>query len=158
MKSKHRRLLFWGCLSVAMLAIAAPLHALQQELPHFNTLSVPQRQPVAVPSITTPSGQPDTLLEVPSLKLRSQPGFEQVTVTVTDSAGKYVTNLKEDDFRIFEDGQQRPVGYFRIDRTAPISIGIVVDCSNSMYTKFDQARRAITSMIDDLDPRDDIFL
>ncbi len=138
--------------------MASSLWALQQDAPSVNTLSIPQRQPAALPSITTPGGQPETSLEVPSLKLRSQPGFEQVTVTVTDSRGSYVTDLKEDDFRIFEDGQQRPVGYFRIDRRAPVSIGIIVDCSSSMETKFEQARRAITSLVDDLDPRDDIFL
>ena len=138
--------------------MASSLFALQKDAPSVNTLSIPQRQPNALPSITTPSRQPETSLEVPSLKLRNQPGFEQVTVTVTDSSGRYVTNLKEDDFRIFEDGHQRPVGYFRIDRSAPVSIGIIVDCSTSMVTKFAQARRAITSLVDDLDPRDDIFL
>ena len=84
------------------------------------------------------------MLEVPSLKLRTQPGYQQVTVTVTDTSNKYVTDLKEDDFRVFEDGQQRPIGFFRIDRTAPVSVGILVDCSTSMVTKFAQARRAIT--------------
>lgn len=158
MTRRHRRLLFLGWVWIAALALAAPLHALQQELPQFNTLSVPQREPVALPSITAPSGQPETLLEVPSLKLRNQPGFEQVTVTVTDSSGRYITDLKEDDFRIFEDGQQRPVGYFRIDRSAPVSIGIVVDCSSSMVTKLRQAREAIKTLVEDLDPRDDIFL
>lgn len=138
--------------------LASQLLATQNDAPSVNILSIPQRQPLALPSIIAPSGQPETALEVPSLKLRTQPGFEQVTVTVTDSSGKYITDLKEDDFRIFEDGQQRPVGYFRIDRTAPVSIGIVVDCSNSMYTKLAQARAAIKRMVDDLDPRDDIFL
>ncbi|HLX38783.1 MAG TPA: VWA domain-containing protein [Candidatus Binataceae bacterium] len=146
-------------LTIAIVTMASTsLLALQQQIPPTNTLSIPQRQPVALPSITAPSGQPETLLEVPSLKLRTQPGFEQVTVTVTDSDGRYVTNLKEDDFRIFEDGHQRPVGYFRIDRTAPVSIGILIDCSSSMQTKMSQARKAIKAMIDDLDPRDDVFL
>ncbi|HLI80539.1 MAG TPA: VWA domain-containing protein [Candidatus Binataceae bacterium] len=157
---KHRRPLFIACVSIAVMAtaMASSLFATQQDAPSVNILSIPQRQPVALPSIAAPSGQPETSLEVPSLKLRTQPGFEQVTVTVTDSSGKYVTNLKEDDFRILEDGHQRPVGYFRIDRSAPVSIGIIVDCSTSMMTKFAQARRAITSMVDNLDPRDDIFL
>jgi len=156
---KHRGSLLIGCISIAAIAaLSSLLLAGQQGAPEINTLSIPQRQPAALPSITTPGGQPETSLEVPSLKLRNQPGFEQVTVTVTDSSGRYVTNLKEDDFRIFEDGHQRPVGYFRIDRSAPVSIGILVDCSSSMLTKMWQARTAITSMVNDLDPRDDIFL
>jgi Ca-activated chloride channel homolog len=131
----------------------------QQGLPSGNTLSIPaQQHPNAVPSIKAPPPQPDSALEVPSLKLRTQTGYEQVTVTVTDSSGKYVTNLTEDDFRILEDGQQRPIRFFRIDRGAPVSIGLVVDCSGSMDSKMWQARTAITRMVNDLDSRDDIFL
>jgi Ca-activated chloride channel family protein len=131
----------------------------QQGLPQQNTLSIPARQlPNAAPSVTAPLPQPNTSLEVPSLKLRGQPGFEQVTVTVTDSAGKYVTNLTQDDFRILEDGQQRPIGFFRGDRSAPVSVGIVVDSSGSMDSKMWQARTAITRLVGEVDPRDDIFL
>ena len=101
-----------------------------QGVPPQNTLSIPvQQQPNALPSVKAPAPQPETSLEVPSLKLRSQPGYEQVTVTVTDSSGRYVPGLKEDDFRVIEDGQQRPIGFFRVDRNAPVSIGIIVDCS-----------------------------
>jgi len=131
----------------------------QQSAPSQDTLSIPaQQRPNAIPSIAAPFAQPQTSLEVPSLRLRRQLGYQQVTVTVTDSSNHYVTNLKEDDFRVVEDGQQRPIGFFRVDRSAPVSLGIIVDCSTSMVTKFAQARTAITSMIDDLDPRDDIFL
>ncbi len=83
---------------------------------------------------------------------------QQVTITVTDPSGKYVTDLKEGDFRVFENGEQRPIGFFRVDRSAPVSVGIIVDCSMSMTTKLTQARRAITRMVADLDPRDEIFL
>jgi Ca-activated chloride channel homolog len=150
------------CVTLAlMMSIAAQgisVLAGQQGAPSENTLSLPGQKHPGTPSLRPPLPQPDASLEVPSLKLRSQPGYEQVTVTVTDTSNKYITDLKEEDFRIFEDGQQRPIGFFRIDRTAPVSVGIVVDCSSSMETKFAQARRAITRMVDDLDPRDDIFL
>jgi len=163
MMRKHRRYLFIGCASMALLTSVAMIGqvvgAEQTAAPDQNTLSIPaQQRPSAVPSLQAPLAQPDASLEVPSITLRRQPGYEQVTVTVTDSSGKYVTNLKEDEFRVFEDGQQRTLDFFRIDRTAPVSVGILVDCSTSMVTKFAQARRAITRMVDDLDPRDDIFL
>ncbi len=146
--------------AIATTAFAQQQHGIpHQAVPPNNTLSIPaQQHPEAVPSIAAPLGQPLASLEVPSLKLRSQPGFEQVTVTVTDSSGKYVTDLKEDYFRVLEDGQQRPIGFFRIDRSVPVSVGIVVDCSGSMTDKLWQARQAITRMVEDLDMRDDIFL
>src|ERR1700683_1737304 len=135
------------------------VRAQQQEPPPLNTVSIPRvQQPNAVPSINTSVNQAGGALEIPSLKLRSQPGYVQVTVTVTDSSGNYFTDLKQDDFRVIDGGQQRPIEWFRVDRSAPVSIGVILDCSRSMEAKFPQARRAIGSMIDYLDPRDEIFL
>ena len=165
MTRNYRPSLPVACASLALLVgiCAIDSSALaQQGVPPANTLSIPTWQhPDAVPSqptVRAPLPQPDTALEVPSLKLRSQPGYEQVTVTVTDSAGKYVTDLKADDFRVLEDGQQRPIGFFRVDRSAPVSVGIIVDCSGSMASKMWQARTAITRMVNELDSRDEIFL
>jgi Ca-activated chloride channel family protein len=154
----------------AVAAVAIPSLALaQQGAPADNALSKPAAHqnpmPSAVaspslapPPMNAPGAQPDDALEVPSLKLRGQPGYQQVTVTVTDTSGKYVTDLKQDDFRVFEDGQERPVEFFRIDRQTPVSIGIVVDSSKSMESKMWQARTAITQFVNDLNRADDIFL
>ncbi len=169
MTRTHRRSFRFAFATLALVASAAigSISFAQQQkglappsVAPNNTLSIPARQhPEAAPSVAAPLvGQPLASLEVPSLNLRSQPGFEQVTVTVTDSSGKYVTDLKEDDFRVLEDGQQRPIGFFRVDRSVPVSVGIVVDCSGSMSSKMWQARQAITRMVEDLDLRDDIFL
>ncbi len=131
----------------------------QQALPAQNARSIPAKQkPNPIPSVTPPVPPPEASLELPSLQLRGQPGYEQVTVTVTDPSGKYVTDLKQDDFRILEDGQQRPIGFFRVDRNAPVSVGIIVDCSSSMDSKMWQAQTAITRLVGELDARDDVFL
>jgi Ca-activated chloride channel family protein len=162
--ARHHRLLLVGFAILVLIVCvgAQPLRAFaqtQQLAPGPNSLSIPtQQRPEAVPALKVPLPQPETALEVPSLKLRGQPGYQQVTITVTDPSGKYVTDLKEGDFRVFENGEQRPIGFFRVDRSAPVSVGIIVDCSMSMTTKLTQARRAITRMVADLDPRDEIFL
>jgi Ca-activated chloride channel homolog len=96
-------------------------------------------------------------LELPSRALRSQSGYEQLTVTVTDQ-GRYVTGLQKGDFRIYVDGIQRPLEFLRRDINTPVSIGILVDTSGSMEPKIPQARAAIAEFIRDLNPNDDIFL
>jgi Ca-activated chloride channel family protein len=162
----QRSAFFIACIAIAAasaVGIASLAHAQQGAAPANNALSIPSgqnpgRAPLVGPPITVPNAQPDDALEVPSLKLRSQPGYQQVTVTVTDSSGKYVTDLKQDDFRVFEDGQERRVEFFRIDRRTPVSIGIVVDSSKSMESKMWQARTAITQFVNDLNRDDDIFL
>jgi Ca-activated chloride channel family protein len=97
-------------------------------------------------------------LELPARALRAQSGYEQLTVTVTDQGGRYVTGLQKGDFRLYVDGIQRPLEFLRRDANTPVSIGILVDTSGSMEPKIPQARAAIAQFIRDLNPNDDIFL
>lgn len=156
LKSLFGLWVFAACFITVMVAQA---HA-QQDAPSFSTLWLPERQQHigAATPLKSPAPQPEPSLEVPSLKLRNQPGYEEVTVTVTDSSNRYVTDLKADDFHVFENDQRRPVAYAHIDRRIPVSVGIIVDCSTSMASKLAVARAAITRMVNDLDPDDDIFL
>jgi hypothetical protein len=50
-------------------------------------------------------------LQTPSRALREHPGYQQVTLTVTDQNGRYVTGLQEGDFRVYVDGIGRPVKF-----------------------------------------------
>jgi Ca-activated chloride channel family protein len=102
--------------------------------------------------------QPGQELELPSRALRNQSGYEQVTVTVTDQNGRYVTGLQKGDFRIYVDGIQRPLEFLRQDLNTPVSIGILADTSGSMEPKLQQLRAAISQFIGDLNDQDDVFL
>ncbi len=104
------------------------------------------------------SPQPGQELELPSRQLRNQTGYEQVTVTVTDQNGRYVTGLQKGDFRIYVDGMQRPLEFLRQDLNTPVSIGILADTSGSMEPKLQQLRAAISQFIGDLNSQDDVFL
>jgi Ca-activated chloride channel family protein len=97
-------------------------------------------------------------LVIPTRQLREQPGYAQVTVTVTDHNGTYVTGLQKDNFKLFMDGQQRPIEFFRQDLNTPVSVGILVDTSGSMTPKIMQARAAIAQFIRNLNDKDDVFL
>jgi len=128
--------------------------------PAASTLELPplpSRQG-AIASLPVPGLQPGQELVIPTRELREQPGYEQVTVTVTDHSGAYVTNLQKDDFRLNVDGQQRPIEFFRQDLNTPVSIGIVVDTSGSMQPKIPQARIAIAEFLRNLNDHDDVFL
>ena len=100
-------------------------------------------------SLNIPPQVPQTgqSLEVPTRELRQQPGYEQVTVTVTEPSGTYVTGLQKSDFKLYMDGQQRPIEFFRQDLNTPVSIGILVDTSGSMEPKIPQARAAIAEFL-----------
>ena len=78
-----------------------------------------------------------------------------VTATVTDDDGRFVSGLRKEDFTVFEDDVRQDVTYFSNDRV-PVSLGILLDASGSMTRdKMSAARSAIDRFIYDLLGKDD---
>jgi Ca-activated chloride channel family protein len=60
-----------------------------------------------------------------------------VVFTVTDKHGRYIKDLKKDDFKILDD--QRPaeeVRSFRAESDLPLEAGLLIDASNSIRDRF----------------------
>lgn len=59
-----------------------------------------------------------------------------VDVTVTDSKGRLVRSLKKEDFKIFEDGAEREIASFNVEKIEgsprPVAIVFALDLSGSM--------------------------
>ena len=89
--------------------------------------------------------------------IRFRGGVEliNVTATVTDADGRFVSGLRKEDFAVFEDEEQQEVTHFSSERV-PVSLGILLDASGSMTRdKMSAARSAIDRFIHDLLSRDD---
>jgi VWFA-related protein len=82
-----------------------------------------------------------------------------VTATVTDVSGRFVSGLTKDDFKVYEDDVLQAVSHFGASRV-PVSLGIVLDASGSMDgEKIRAARSALEQFLDQLsDPQDEFFL
>jgi len=82
-----------------------------------------------------------------------------VTATVSDSNGRFVPNLHQEDFTVFEDEVQQAVTQFSAERV-PVSLGILLDTSGSMAgEKIEAARTALNRFVFDLlDDQDEVFL
>lgn len=82
-----------------------------------------------------------------------------VTATVADSNGRFVPNLRLEDFTVYEDDVQQAVTQFSAERV-PVSLGILLDTSGSMAgEKIDAARSALNRFVYDLlDDQDEVFL
>jgi VWFA-related protein len=59
-----------------------------------------------------------------------------VDVTVTDAGGTPVRNLRAEDFKLYEDGVERPISFFNVERRdgelRPVAVVFAVDVSGSM--------------------------
>jgi Ca-activated chloride channel homolog len=81
-----------------------------------------------------------------------------VPVTVTDQFGRNVSGLGRQNFEVYDEAEQRPIVAFSRE-DAPVSVGIVFDCSRSMRDKFQTSRAAASQLFEQLDPdQDEAFL
>ena len=80
-----------------------------------------------------------------------------VPVTVLDDTGRNVVGLVRDNFRVLDGSQPRPIVSFS-RQDAPISVGLVFDCSRSMTSKFAVSREAPSQLFAQLNPEDEAFL
>jgi Ca-activated chloride channel family protein len=78
-------------------------------------------------------------------------------VTVSDSENHPLTDLKPQNFQIFEDKVEQEIRYFSSEAT-PVSLGIVFDISHSMERKLDFAKDAAVRFLQTGTPDDEYFL
>jgi Ca-activated chloride channel family protein len=117
---------------------------------------------VAVAMVATVAGQQPAPGDPQSAeRFRFKSGVEliNVTATVTDAGGRFVPNLRQEDFVVYEDNELQSITHFSAERV-PVSLGIVLDTSGSMAgEKIEAARSALDRFLYDLlDQRDEIVL
>jgi VWFA-related protein len=134
--------------TAATALLAAPLLAQQPAAP-----STPP--PAATPQTSAPAAQP-----APDPGQQVQPGEGPVTTirafvpevplvfTVTDGKGRFVTGLKQSDFGLLDD-QKKPERIISFTQQAnlPLRIGILLDTSNSIRSRFQFEQQAATEFL-----------
>src|SRR5579862_8243811 len=97
----------------------------------------------------------------PDDKFRFKSGIELINVTasVSDSTGRFISGLRKEDFLVYEDDQPVEVTQFSAERV-PVSLGIALDTSGSMAgEKIQEAQTALDRFLYELlDKEDEIFL
>jgi Ca-activated chloride channel family protein len=147
----------------------------QQSSPPSAAQGAPKQRPRRVGGITTspaptvPTAQATPTPRAPS---RSVSGGEEVDdddvvrvdtqlisvpVTVTDRTGRPLTNLRPENFALYEDGQPQRVANF-ITTDAPFEVALVLDTSGSTRAEVGLIRRAANAFIDALRPGDRIAI
>jgi Ca-activated chloride channel homolog len=76
-----------------------------------------------------------------------------VPAIVMDRNGRYIPNLKKEDFRIFEDGVEQSVAYFAsVER--PFTVALMLDVSGSTQNQLAQIRAAANTFVSHLRSND----
>jgi Ca-activated chloride channel family protein len=93
-----------------------------------------------------------TAATVSAQRIRSGVELVSLNVTVTDGT-KYVTDLNEPDFEVFEDGVKQDLTFFsRMQQ--PIALAVLLDTSNSMEERLPTAQEAAVGFAKRLRPVD----
>ena len=95
----------------------------------------------------------------PAFRFRTGVDLINVSATVTDRRGRFVSGLDQGDFLVYEDGVLQTLSHFSRERV-PVSLGIVLDTSGSMEgERMAAARSALDRFLFDLlGPDDEFFL
>lgn len=93
-----------------------------------------------------------TALAFAQERFRGGVDLVSLNVTVTEGA-KYITDLEEQDFEVFEDGvRQQPTFFSKGEE--PIALAVLLDTSASMEGKIDTAQEAAIGFARRMRPRD----
>lgn len=89
----------------------------------------------------------------PERTFRAGVDIVSLNVTVIDQASRYVVDLEEKDFSVFEDGVKQDLTYFN-RKQQPIALALLLDSSASMDSKLGTLQAAATNFVKRLQPGD----
>src|SRR5712692_2062703 len=101
----------------------------------------------------TPFGQPPQ--QPPSFASESS-DLVLLPVTVVDRQGRFVADLPQERFVVYDDGRPQPIALFSNEDT-PVTVGLIIDASGSMTSKFGEVIAAALVFARSSNPLDELF-
>lgn len=89
--------------------------------------------------------------------IRSEADLVVLPISVTDGHGHSVSGLRQEDFQVYEDGKPQAISVF-MDNDAPVTVGLLVDCSGSMKENRPKVVEAAKDFLQFSNPQDQIFV
>jgi VWFA-related protein len=162
-----------GFLAVALALIASTSRDLvaqtpsPSQLPGQPSLTVdrdpvpspdPDPAPGSIPQ-SAPESQNGTITKGSGGKyiLRQDTYEVRLNATVLDGSGRSVLDLSKDAFHVYEDGVPQTIASFRHE-DLPVSLGILIDSSGSMYDKRAAVNQAALDLVKLSNQEDEAFL
>jgi VWFA-related protein len=120
----------------------------------FLTAALPAQQPVQPPVIQQPGVQQpaaqagESATDVGVTTLKTTVNEVNLIFTVTDKHGHYIPNLQQSDFALLDD-QKAPahVNSFHQQINLPLRVGILIDTSTSIHSRFQFEQQAATEFL-----------
>lgn len=89
--------------------------------------------------------------------IRFDTSLVTVPVTVLDRYGRYVPQLRRENFRILENGVEQKIAYFATT-DSPFSVVLLIDTSGSTQLRLEDIQDAAIKFVDKLKPTDSVMV
>lgn len=109
--------------------------------------------PIVLAVMVSAQAQQDAPLDT----IRIDTNLVVLRVAVNDQQGRASLSLKEDAFKVYEDGVEQQIGVFSSEES-PVSWGLVLDRSGSMMEMINDVYEAALHVIDEGTTRDETFI
>jgi len=104
--------------------------------------------------------KPSTAEEQDVDVVRVSTSLVTVPVSVKSRDGRFISNLRREDFHIFEDGVEQEIAYFESPEARsksvnkPLTLVLLLDNSDSTQFKLKEIKDAAIAFVDQLGPED----
>ena len=166
-----------GIACTAIVALLAPTLYASQPAPQAaarNPVATPAQPPLDVDRDPVPSPDPDAPAAAPSpsqsspslgpisrangrYTLREDAYEVRLNASVFDQSGRSIQTLNKDAFTVYEDGVRQTIAGFSHE-DLPVSLGILIDSSGSMYDKRAAVDQASINLVRLSNREDEAFL
>ena len=110
------------------------------------SLLVPRFSPAEAGPTGSQAATPATAQQ-PQQPIRVQVQLVNLFATVRDNHKRIIADLKQDDFRISEDGQEQKIAFFSRETSLPITLGLLIDTSGSQEFLLGPEQEAATRFL-----------
>jgi Ca-activated chloride channel family protein len=116
----------------------------QQQTPKHPSTQTPQQSPKPTP---TPKTDDDVTLQDGDV-VRVETDLTNILFTASDKQKRFITNLRQEDVRVTEDGQPQEIFTFARQTDLPLSLAILVDTSASEERTLPEEKAAAAAFVD----------
>jgi Ca-activated chloride channel family protein len=108
-----------------------------------------------LPPANSTTAKPDEQSEGEVLKIETN--LITIPVSVFDRNGLYIPGLRQNSFKIFEDGVEQEIAYFGTT-DKPFTVALLLDTSPSTSYKIDEIHQAAAAFVEQLGPQDSVLV
>ena len=158
-----KREVVWLSIVAAVLILGGNISAQEQtptkeqDPPNLQNIGPPPALPTPAPKPSVaPTPEPEPEIEENDI-VRVSTDLITVPAEVMDRSGRYIGNLRKEDFKIFENGVEQELAYFA-SVEQPFTVALLLDVSGSTQTQLQAIREAANAFIKGLRPNDRLLM